>query len=155
MPHQTHGILCLSRLSGQAWRQSQNQVDSQENSMPFHQQALLGQMILFPNTERPGFLPECQSKYFEIKIEKTKEYYNNALLIQKDNISFHNFTSKIHKNYDYEKKLDIIEMLWEVVLVDKIVHDFESNLMRRIAGLLHIKDLDNGRIRKKVLNKLS
>ena len=46
-------------------------------------------------------------------------------------------------------------MLWEVVLVDKIVHDFESNLMRRIAGLLHIKDLDNGRIRKKVLNKLS
>ena len=95
------------------------------------------------------------SKYFEIKIEKTKEYYNNALLIQKDNISFHNFTSKIHKNYDYEKKLDIIEMLWEVVLVDKIVHDFESNLMRRIAGLLHIKDLDNGRFRKKVLNKLS
>lgn len=95
------------------------------------------------------------SKYFEIKIEKTKEYYNNALLIQKDNVSFHNFTSKIHKNYDYEKKLDIIEMLWEVVLVDKIVHDFESNLMRRIAGLLHIKDLDNGRIRKKVLNKLS
>ena len=95
------------------------------------------------------------SKYFEIKIEKTKEYYNNALLIQKDNVSLHNFTSKIHKNYDYEKKLDIIEMLWEVVLVDKIVHDFESNLMRRIAGLLHIKDLDNGRIRKKVLIKLS
>ena len=93
------------------------------------------------------------SKYFEIKIEKTKEYYNNALLIQKDNVSFHNFTSKIHKNYDYEKKLDIIEMLWEVVLVNKDLHDFESSLMRRISGLIYLPDKINGEIKLQVIQE--
>ena len=46
-------------------------------------------------------------------------------------------------------------MLWFVVLVDKIEHDFESNLMRRICGLLYIRDVDSGKIRKKVREKLN
>ena len=49
-----------------------------------------------------------------------------------------------------KQKIDILEMFWEVILVDGIEHDFESNLMRRICGLLHLKDIDNGIAKKRV-----
>ena len=45
-------------------------------------------------------------------------------------------------------------MLWNVVLIDKIEHEFETSLMRRLSGLLHVKDIDNGIIRKKVIKKM-
>jgi len=63
--------------------------------------------------------------------------------------SLHSFTSKINKLYDEEKKLILIEKLWEVVLSDGKVHDFESNLIRRLAGLLYISDFNCGKARKK------
>ena len=97
---------------------------------------------------------EVISNYFKLDEETLKKYYQEAILIQENNTSFHNFTSKIHKKYNYSQKIDILEMLWEVVLVNKYVDDFESNLMRRISGLLHLKDVDSGLIKKKVQKKL-
>ena len=65
----------------------------------------------------------------------------------------HYYTSFINKNFDYDSKLLLIEALWEIVLSDGKVHDFESNLIRRLAGLLYISDVDSGNARKKALDK--
>ena len=97
---------------------------------------------------------ELISKYFQIDKGIIDEYYTKALLQQKESTSFHNFTSKIHKNYNYKQKIDILEMLWEVVLINKEIHDYESNLMRRVCGLLHLKDIENGTAKKRALKKL-
>ena len=45
-------------------------------------------------------------------------------------------------------------MLWEVIMINRDIDDFESNLMRRISGLLHIKDVDSGLVKQKVKDKL-
>ena len=82
------------------------------------------------------------------------KYYQEAVLLQEDSSSFHNFTSKIHKKYNYSQKIDILEMLWEIVLVNKDIDDYESSFMRRISGLLHMKDVDSGLIKNKVKKKL-
>ena len=97
---------------------------------------------------------ELISKYFQIDKEIVNKYYNEALLKQKESTSFHNFTSKIHKNYTYKQKIDILEMLWEVILINKEIHDYESNLMRRVCGLLHLKDIENGIAKKTAIKKL-
>ena len=74
----------------------------------------------------------------------------------KNNIkSLHHYTSHINKNFDSEKKLLLIEVLWEIVLSDGEIHDFESNLIRRLAGLLYISDVNSGNARKRALNKNS
>ena len=93
-------------------------------------------------------------KNFDLNQETAKKYYNEAIIVKENNTSFHNFTSKIHKKYNYSEKLEILEMLWEVILVNKIVDDFESNFMRRISGLLHIKDVDSGLVKNKIKKKL-
>ncbi len=67
--------------------------------------------------------------------------------------SLHYYTSFINKNFDEEKKLLLIEALWEIVLSDGEIHDFEANLIRRLAGLLFISDVSAGNARKRALDK--
>ena len=67
--------------------------------------------------------------------------------------SLHYYTSFINKNYDENKKLLLIETLWEIVLSDGDIHDFESNLLRRLAGLLYISDINSGNARNRALDK--
>ena len=69
--------------------------------------------------------------------------------------SLHHYTSFINKNFDDDKKLLLIEALWEIVLSDGQIHDFESNLIRRVAGLLYVSDVNSGNARKRALDKNS
>ena len=80
-----------------------------------------------------------------------KEAVNN----KNNSKSLHHYTSFINKNFDENKKLLLIEALWEIVLSDGEIHDFESNLIRRLAGLLYISDVNSGNARKRALNKNS
>ncbi len=68
--------------------------------------------------------------------------------------SLHHYTSVINKNFNDDKKLLLIETLWEIVLSDGAIHDYESNLIRRLAGLLYISDVNSGNARKRALNKI-
>ena len=69
--------------------------------------------------------------------------------------SLHHYTSFINKNFDDAKKLLLIEALWEIVLSDGQIHDFESNLIRRLAGLLYVSDVNSGNARKRARDKNS
>ena len=68
--------------------------------------------------------------------------------------SLHYFTSKINKIFSDEKKYLLIETLWEIILADGKVHDFESNLSRRLAGLLYISDVSCGNAKNAALKKI-
>ncbi len=64
------------------------------------------------------------------------------------------YTSKINKAYSLDKKILLIQTLWEIVLSDGEIHDYESSLIRRLAGLLYISDVDSGNAKKKALDKI-
>ena len=49
----------------------------------------------------------------------------------------------------------MIEMLWEVVYADGTLDDFESNMMRRVAGLLYVNDRESGEARKRVQARMT
>ena len=85
-------------------------------------------------------------KEVSLVLEKAQQNKNNSK-------SLHYYTSFINKNFDDKKKLLLIEVLWEIVLSDGEVHDFESNLIRRLAGLLYISDVDSGNAKKRALDK--
>ena len=82
----------------------------------------------------------------DLVLEKAEKNKNNSK-------SLHHYTSYINKNFDDKKKLLLIEALWEIVLSDGEIHDFESNLIRRLSGLLYISDVNSGNARKRALNK--
>lgn len=61
------------------------------------------------------------------------------------------FTSALNKRFSPEERLEIVELLWEVVYADGEAHHYETSLMRRLAGLLYLEDADVGAARKRVL----
>jgi uncharacterized tellurite resistance protein B-like protein len=66
---------------------------------------------------------------------------------------FYRVTRIIKDSLEPEQRAAIIEMLWEVACADGEVHDYEANLVRRVAGLLHVEDRDAGEARRRVLER--
>ncbi len=63
------------------------------------------------------------------------------------------YTSKLNKLYSDENKIKLIEVLWEIILADNEIHDFETNLIRRLAGLLYISDVECGNAKIRAAQK--
>ena len=84
----------------------------------------------------------------KIKLQQAINNRNNSK-------SLFYYTSKINKIYSDEKKLLLIETLWEIVLSDGSLHDYESSLIRRLAGLMYISDVNSGNAKKRALNNIS
>ena len=64
------------------------------------------------------------------------------------------FTRAVNDGFAPEDRIQVIEMLWEVVYADGELHDYEASLLRRITGLLYVSDRDSGEARKRVLARL-
>ena len=79
-----------------------------------------------------------------LKLAEKKEEESNQIV---------EFTREI-KKYPIEFRLKIIEIIWKIVYSDNTSDNYESNLIRRICGLLYISDKDNGIIKTKVKNLL-
>jgi len=91
---------------------------------------------------------------FEEEPDDVNIVLDKALKNRNNSKSLHHYTSFINKNFTNDKKLLLIETLWEIILSDGQVHDYESNLLRRLAGLLYISDVNSGNARKRALNKI-
>ena len=79
-----------------------------------------------------------------LKLAEEKERESNQIIA---------FTKEI-KKYSMEFRLKIIEILWKIVYSDGSSDSYESNLIRRVCGLLYISDRDSGIIKLKVRNSL-
>src|SRR5262249_32006713 len=65
------------------------------------------------------------------------------------------FTREICARLREEERVGIIEMMWKVVYADGVLDPYEDMLLRRIAGLIHVTDLDRGLARQRALEDLA
>jgi uncharacterized tellurite resistance protein B-like protein len=63
------------------------------------------------------------------------------------------FTSVINDRFSLEQRIELMEMLWEVVHADGVVDALEDTLLRRIGGLLYVPDRERGAARQRVLQR--
>jgi len=77
-------------------------------------------------------------------LKKAEEIENNSNQLL-------NFTNII-KQKSIELKKNIIEHLWKVIISDKTVDQYESNLMRRICGLIYFPDKECAEIKLKLMS---
>ena len=82
-----------------------------------------------------------------------EELLKKAEKIEQESNQIVAFTREIKKN-SMEFRLKIIEILWKIVYSDGSSDSYESNLIRRVCGLLYISDRDSGIVKLKVKNSL-
>ncbi len=86
-----------------------------------------------------------------LKEGNSDEILKKAEEIEKNSNQLLNYTNIIKQN-SLEIKKDIIEHLWKVLISDNTVDQYESNLMRRICGLIYFSDKECAEIKLKLLN---
>ncbi len=86
-----------------------------------------------------------------LKDENSDEILKKAEEIEKNSNQLLNYTNIIKQN-SLEIKKDIIEHLWKVLISDNTVDQYESNLMRRICGLIYLSDKECAEIKLNLLN---
>ena len=87
------------------------------------------------------------------KVNKTdEEIFSIIETYSKDSVSFHEFIADINNDFSKEEKLSLISFLWEVAFADSQLDVDEERLIRRIADLIRIKDIEVLKLKDKARN---
>ena len=81
--------------------------------------------------------------------ENLEEILKNGEKIENDSVQIFDFTREI-KNMSKENKIKIIETLWRIIYSNNEADMYETNLMRRLSGLLYIDSKLMGDIKKRI-----
>ena len=87
-----------------------------------------------------------------LKNDDINEILRKAENIENNSNQLLNYTNTIKQN-SMEIKKDIMEHLWKVIISDNSVDQYESNLMRRICGLIYFPDKESAEIKLTLINK--
>ena len=88
---------------------------------------------------------------FELSEEECETLLQQAEAAQHEATDLYRFVRKLDASLGREDRLRLIEMLWRVVYSDGELHPYESNLILRIAGMLHVTDRERAEARQRVL----
>ena len=105
------------------------------------------------NAERDGIL-HLLTEQLELADDKAKTLLDEAIAAHDSRIEIHSLVRQIRTETEMDDRIIILEMIWMVVLADGELHDYEAQLMRRLAGLLYVDDIDSGRAAKRARARL-
>ena len=86
--------------------------------------------------------------------ENIQEIIEQSKIIEENANQILDFTKEV-KMMDEEKKIEIIETLWRIIYSNKDADIYETNLMRRLAGLMYIDNKIMGSIQEKIKKEIS
>ncbi|MDC0343910.1 TerB family tellurite resistance protein [Pelagibacteraceae bacterium] len=86
------------------------------------------------------------------RIKDPKEILDEGEKLENSSNQLLNFTNVIKRN-SLESKSVVIEELWKIIISDNSVDEYESNLIRRICGLIYFPDKLSGEIKLKLINE--
>tara|TARA_B100002051_G_C16287090_1_gene416306 strand:+ start:10 stop:399 length:390 start_codon:yes stop_codon:yes gene_type:complete len=86
-----------------------------------------------------------------LETDDSNEILKKAEEIESNSNQLLNYTNII-KQKSLEIKKDIIAHLWKIIISDNTVDQYESNLMRRICGLIYFPDKESAEIKLQIMN---
>ena len=87
-----------------------------------------------------------------VKTENLSSTIEEAKIIEENSNQILEFTKEV-KNLSEKDKIKIIEALWSIIYSNNDADLYESNLMRRLAGLLYIDSKVMGDIKERIKSK--
>ena len=94
--------------------------------------------------EEEGLILGAIIRQFELTEESARQMMASAVDKCDAGGELHSLLRRLRENSDYEERLGVMEMVWMVVLADGTLDHIEAQLMRRLAGLLFVSDVDSG-----------
>ena len=102
------------------------------------------------NRSETEVLRDVLERRFKLDHGAAGRLITEAAQSEKDAVDLYGFTSVLTRHLDRPERLKVVEMLWEIVVADGIIHELEANLVWRAAELLGVTSRDRIAIRKTV-----
>lgn len=146
-------FVALKRFLKQAVTGEQGKLDFAEDDHRLAAAALLVHLVsvdgVVDDKEREA-LNEVLRRNYQLTPEMTAELIAAAQQRDDEAVDLFGFTSVLKRDLEIEERLKVLEMMWEIVYADGIVHEFEDNTIWRVAELLGISSRDRLALRRKV-----
>ena len=127
-----------------------NKEDNQENELTKVAALLIHAAKIDENfSEKEEIIIKKTISDLGAKKENVEEILNQGKEIENNSNQILDFTKKV-KNMNENKKIQIIESLWRIIYSNEQADIYETNLMRRLAGLLYIDSNIMGGIKEKI-----
>ena len=128
-------------------KKKENQLD---NSKPNFEIELTAAVLAYEIARSDGDISDSELSVLMEEIEKIakkvgKDKYEILKIVEmysKDSVSFHEFIEDINNNYQKDQKLSLLEFMWKTAYADGKLDVDEERLVRRVADLIKIKDLE-------------
>ncbi|MDB9761525.1 TerB family tellurite resistance protein [Alphaproteobacteria bacterium] len=93
-------------------------------------------------------------KQFNLDVEQANKVFSEGQQLAENATQLYGFTRVIKESWGLDKRIRLLEMLWEVAYVDGELNAAEDMLIRRIAGLIHVEDRERMEAKQKVLKNI-
>jgi uncharacterized tellurite resistance protein B-like protein len=107
----------------------------------------------FDERER-GLIRQLLQRRFDLSPEDAMALVAAAERKADRAIQLFGFTRTINERFSQERRVELVEMLWEVAYADGVLDPLEDTLLRRIGGLIDVSDQARGAARLRVLRRL-
>jgi len=122
----------------------------EDNSQESYELELTAAVLAYEIARSDGEVSESELTVLLSEIKKIAadvgksedEILNIIEEYSKNTVSFYEFIEDINKDFSKEEKLSLIQFLWDIAYADAILEVNEERLVRRIADLINIKDLE-------------
>jgi len=137
-----------------------NKVQQDAQQKPEFEIELIGAVLAYEIARSDGDISDSElsllieeTKKIALEVNKTDiEILSIIETYSKNSVSFHEFIADINNDFSKEEKLSLISFLWDVAYADSKLDVDEERLIRRIADLIRIKDIDVLKLKDRAKN---
>jgi uncharacterized tellurite resistance protein B-like protein len=137
-----------------------NKVSKDIQKKPEFEIELIGAVLAYEIARSDGDISDSELnilieeiKKISIEVNKTDEEILSIIeTYSKNSVSFHEFIADINNDFSKQEKLSLISFLWDVAYADSILDVDEERLIRRIADLIRIKDIEVLKLKHRAKN---
>ena len=137
-----------------------NKVQQDAQQKPEFEIELIGAVLAYEIARSDGDISDSElsllieeTKKIALEVNKTDaEILSIIETYSKNSVSFHEFIADINNDFSKEEKLSLISFLWDVAYADSKLDVDEERLIRRIADLIRIKDIEVLKLKDRAQN---
>ena len=135
-------------------------IPEKELTIPVFEVELIGSVLAYEIARSDGEISDDEAallleeiKKISVKVGKDeKDILKLIETYSNDSVSFYEFIEDINKHFTKEDKILLISFLWDVAYADSNLDVDEERLIRRIADLIRIKDMDVLKLKDRAKN---
>ena len=127
-----------------------NKKSENINDSPAFEMELTAAVLAYEIARSDGEISDDELTVLMQEVEKVsskvgKDKYEVFKIIEiysKDSVSFYEFIEDINNNYSKQEKIQLLKFMWKTAYADGKLDVDEERLVRRVADLIKIKDIE-------------